>query len=124
MKDNYLKHMARVKEGVWMTSDGRRYHLREMEASHVVNTIRYLRRWADDVIYIDKMKGTTVDAYLEETCPCWRGLLAEADKRGVRRQADKPQQPAKQRHSAKQLARAIMLSLLDNDAPFDTWGNS
>lgn len=93
---------------IWVTREGERIPVRKMTDSHLVNTIRYLRRagatekaegeragysvlgmlqgeMAIDSVERDLsyLESQTVDEYLSETRPTFEALLTEAERRGI-----------------------------------------
>lgn len=93
---------------VWVTREGERIPVRKMADSHLINTIRYLRRigaeekaagesagysmlgmlqgeMAIDSVERDLsyLESQTVDDYLHDTRPTFELMLVEAGKRGL-----------------------------------------
>jgi hypothetical protein len=91
---------------IWVTKEGSRIRVRDLEDSHLLNIIRLLRRNAGrhmlgleisvlaylksdppDGAYSAAEDGyadlleSDVDQFLHETCPTWPALLAEAERR-------------------------------------------
>jgi len=100
--------MQRVKptKTVWVTKSGQRIKVRDMTDSHLVNTIRYLRRHAEISITqylhaaysmegylsgemaqvfiaqdIDMLEEADADEMLSDAVPCWETMLDEVEKR-------------------------------------------
>ena len=54
---------------MWTTRDGRRLHIKDMDAGHLINTIFYIRRTLDN------------DDLLKDI-PIYQNMIKEAEKRG------------------------------------------
>lgn len=92
----------------WVTREGKSIHVKMMTDSHIVNTIRYLRKWAamarpqlamqadhyasntgGEMAAIAASEEATRlydmddDDFIEMEIPTWEKLLAEAEKRGL-----------------------------------------
>lgn len=107
--DGPAQRSASPTKTIWVTKDGKRVKVRDMTDSHLVNTIRYLRRttseWKQEyelALYgglamlsgematycatqsIEQFEAMSVDEYLEESCPTYPAMLREAEKRGLK----------------------------------------
>lgn len=85
---------------IWKTPDGQKLHIVDMTDTHLVNTIRYLRRTfgpQKDVIALSMdshpfdpdsaaayLYSMTEDDFIEEICPQFKHLLNEATMRGLK----------------------------------------
>lgn len=103
--DRRLKPTATI----WVTREGERVKVKDMEDSHLISTIRCLRRHAPRMMAAVKMSlysylgseppdgaydcadsavselaEMDADEYLEGTVPTFSALMAEAEKRGLR----------------------------------------
>jgi hypothetical protein len=100
---SFREHMKKVDPEHWVTYDGRRIAVNDMEDTHVVNTVRLLRRHATAQRFLEALimlKGPrpsgdeathafecaleeTVslsdDAFLKEVCPPFHRLLTRYD---------------------------------------------
>ena len=93
---------------IWETRDGQRIRVRDMDDSHLVNTVRYLRRRFEKLAEFEALRMMlgprprgdiaqmafdqeidhlldpwTVDQLLEDRVVTWPALLAELERRGL-----------------------------------------
>ena len=125
---SYALHMSLCDAKHWYTANGRRIAIKNMEDSHVINTVRWLRRRAPKIqlaqmlqtiaslprmrIQVDDernqmledMSIESVEDFLWRTCPPYKALLSRYP--GAKKRVDEKNQ-----------------AWLD-EAVYDPWGNN
>ena len=129
----------------WVTADKRRIRISAMENSHLVNTMRMLRRnapkakqeemasllllsmrlqgdHANDMIEDEmlKLEAMSIDDYIAAAFPCWPAMLRRAERRGLAEKAEDTRPPAViLEEDIERKMEAELAACLD-----DGWGNS
>src|SRR4051794_20050501 len=73
------------RDSIWVTADGRVYRLRDMHERHLLNSIRFMQRNAENVLrQVREQLPITREALLENNLPrIYNDMLAEARHRGI-----------------------------------------
>lgn len=71
-------------ENTWVTKDGREIKIVDMEDSHLLNTIKYLKRTGRHLVRFGTYGSLAEDMYYDEDpSPVYLSLKAEAKRRGL-----------------------------------------